>query len=346
MLTQDEKALSFFLTVPQKWRLFWLVNIISISSALGLVGVVYVGHWTAWNNDAESESVLGRLPAWFIFAVNPAAMTFIALCVSRLLQAACDARRSGDRVGKILCKGVSSVATAVRLEPCFYVVLGVWLIVSTLAWWVGYKSKAFPQVVNVSSYTSTSSLESDPFNRHGPEITPNITELVAANLALAAGLVMMAVRSARERARLRRSISGRRQSPSRPHAQDHDDGPARPRQPSRVPALLVGWGLGYWLASMLFILGCSWPNGQWAGAPLAATIVGYILLPLTFFLGVFLVADSNVYGKSAERVLKPIADALGDKTRVLHWAMVVVMRDVTILWMIVISIGVPRLNII
>lgn len=76
------------------------------------------------------------------------------------------------------------------------------------------------------------------------------------------------------------------------------------------------------------------------------TIIGFILLPLTFLLGVFVVADSNVYGTHVERVVKPVADALGDNTRVLHWMMVTVLRDVTILWMIIMYALLPQWNIV
>eukprot|EP00903_Cladosiphon_okamuranus_P020345 g18665.t1 len=341
----DEKAKSFFVTIPQKWRLFWLMNIISISFVLALIGIVYVGDPSAVNEDASSDddSILDYYPAWFVFAVNPAAMTFFSLSASRLLQAVCDTRVSGERAGglwlwKVLTKGISAAGRAVRREPCFYAVLGVWLIVSLVAWTMWWNLEDTPYAVAVPSFGDN--------DDHGPEITTNIIELVAANLALAAGLVVMAVCSARDRARSPISTQGPRRSSRSLNFVEDQGSSTRSKHPSRVPVLLVGWGLGYWLISLLFLLGSSWPNGGWAGAPLLVDIVGYILLPLIFLLGVFVVADSNVYGTHVERVLKPVADGLANDKHVLHWMMVTVLRDVTILWVAFTTIGVPFLNII
>lgn len=103
---------------------------------------------------------------------------------------------------------------------------------------------------------------------------------------------------------------------------NHVNGSTGRQRQSRVPYLLVGGGMGYWLTWLLYLLGCSWHQGCWARAPLAMAIVGSVLLALTFLLGVFSVADSNIHGTGVERVLKPVADSLGDNTRVLHWKMV------------------------
>ena len=41
--SQDEKALKFLSTIPQKWRLFWAIESIGMSFALALVAIVYIG---------------------------------------------------------------------------------------------------------------------------------------------------------------------------------------------------------------------------------------------------------------------------------------------------------------
>eukprot|EP00752_Nemacystus_decipiens_P002630 g2462.t1 len=349
----DEKARSFFVTVPQRWRLFWLMNIISVSFALALIGVVHVAGDSV---DVETEnygSDLEALPAWYVFVVNPAAMVFFSLCTSRLLQAMCDIRAaSGDEargvsLWELLRNGIGAAAKALRLEPCFYAVLGVWLIVSGVGWWKCWSASAgdSPLAVTISSFSSTTPFDDDYYyDRHGPQLTENKVELVAANLALAAGLTMMALRSARDRARSPMSISGPQHS--RRFNRDHGNSSTRRQKTTRVPALLVGWGLGYWMVSLLYLLGASWPQGSWAGAPFVMDIVGYILLPLTFLLGVFVVADSNVYGTGVERVLKPVAAGLADNTRVLHWMMVTVLRDITVVWIGFTSIVVPFLDLV
>lgn len=330
--------------MPQKWRLFWLVNIISVSFSLAIAGIVFVGDASAVNADTDYRSILATYPTYVVFVVNPAAMTFVSFSTSGLLRAVCDTHTNG-RPCKTLRNGVGAAANAVRLEPGFYAVLCVWLVVSLAAWLSIGVLGDFPQAVAVMSFSSSSNRASiDSSDLHGPEITANIIELVTANLALAAGLMMMAVRWARDRAGSPMTVAGPRHPTSRHFTEGHGDDSTRRQQPTRVPALLVGWGLGYWLVSLLYLVGSSWPQGAWSGAHVVVTIVGYILLPLTFLLGVFVVADSNVYGTGVERVLKPVADALANNTRVLHWTMVTVLRDVTILWIVYIIISVPYLN--
>lgn len=343
--------------MAQKWRRFWLTNIFSVSFVLALAGVVLVGDASAVNANTELIPILKYAPKWFAFAVKPAAMKFSSLSASRLRRrCATDTRNAGGekagdtRAWKALRNGGSAAASAVRLEPGFYAVLCAWFAVSLAAWLSLGVLGDFSQAIAVMSFSSSSNRESidDSSDLHGPEVTANIIELVAANLALAAGLAMMAVRLIKDRARSPMTILGPRHPTSRRFTDDHDGtGLTRRQQPTRMPSLLVGWGLGYWLVSLLYLLGSSWPQGAWSGAHVVVDTVGYILLPLTFLLGVFVVADSNMYGTGIGRVLKPVAKALGNNTRVLHWTMVTtVLRDVTILWMIYIFFSVPCLNVL
>lgn len=155
---QDDKALSFFLAVAQKWRLFWMLNIVSISFALALAGIVYVGDATAItdvNEEAADEESLApgdgdratsplytlQLPRpWFVFAMNPAVGIVFSFVTSRLLLALCEARPKRGEPGhdtwfwKYLLRKICAAVKAVKAEPCFYAVLCVWLGVSCIAW--------------------------------------------------------------------------------------------------------------------------------------------------------------------------------------------------------------------
>lgn len=376
--TQDEKALSFFLTVPQKWRLFWLMNMIGICFSLALVGVVHVGDTSAVENrDSAWRFYLGLevIPSYFLFVMNPTATTFLSLCASRLLQAVCDSRTAsadearGVWFWKSLRNWVGAAAKALRLERGLYAVLFVWLVPGVL---IGrFFSSDFPLAVRVSSsssgssYVYTSSGTYEDISSGSYEFIPrNIKTSIhvstysfnffAANLVLITGLVLMAVRLARDRALARVGFDGLPPGTPGPRrsrrvvAEDHGDGSTSRHQRTRVPSLLVGWGLGYWLMSLLYVLGTSWPEGGWARAPLVVKIAAYILLPLSCLLGVFIVADSNFYGSGVERVLKPVADALADDGGVFHWMMLTVLRDVMSYWVIniIIFFYYPGLNIL
>lgn len=91
---------------------------------------------------------------------------FFSFSVSRLLWALCDIRINCDKerdiwLWKVLRNGVSAVFDAVRLEPCFYVVLRVWSAFSATGWYDSVSSSAgglgdFPFAVAGSSYGSLS----------------------------------------------------------------------------------------------------------------------------------------------------------------------------------------------
>lgn len=88
LLTQDEKALNFLLTVPQNWRLLWAIEYIGDSLALAVVAIIYIGDFSPL-----SEGNNGGLLNWpnsFVCMVNPAAATVASVLVSSTLQTFCD----------------------------------------------------------------------------------------------------------------------------------------------------------------------------------------------------------------------------------------------------------------
>ncbi|CAN0192289.1 unnamed protein product, partial [Ectocarpus sp. 12 AP-2014] len=198
----DEKALSFFVTVPQEWRLFWLMNILSLSLTLALAGVVYLG-----NSDVLAEYYWNsKIPVWFFLAVSPAVLMFLAFTLSRLLGALCEARDNDGGAGremwlrKVVRKGIGGAINAVRNEPCFYAVLCVWFCVAVST--ATFDPEDSPDFSWTLSYFAVYGEDGEV------EIADSIREVVAANFSLAAGLVMLMFRKWQDRAWATRSVPG------------------------------------------------------------------------------------------------------------------------------------------
>lgn len=71
---------------------------------------------------------------------------------------------------------------------------------------------------------------------------------------------------------------------------------------SRLPSLLIGWGLGYWVTSVLFLLHAAWLRTQWNDAPTPLTYLGHVLTPIFTLADMFVIADTNILGTRAENI--------------------------------------------
>lgn len=101
---------------------------------------------------------------------------------------------------------------------------------------------------------------------------------------------------------------------------------------SRVPSILVGWCIGYWVSSLLAVFAGSWRGGEWNNAPVIVTVTAYVVVPCFYVAGIFMVADSNFLGPVVAAFVKPAVDTLKSSGRVEHWIMVTVFRDTLISW--------------
>jgi len=256
---QDEKALSFFGTIPQEWRLFWLVNMVGLSFVLALAGVFFVGNPDALNNDWLLEGGPGvSLSASFMLVMNPAVTMMLSFWVSRVLRVLCDARDNEDEAGrklwlwKVMRKSTSGAINAARVEPLFYMVLFVWFWPTVTILGLPYLFGFSQRLVDVDSID------------YSYDLFVNYNSVIIPNFALAVGLAMLMFRSWRARMRAR-SIPGPQPSLLRRagsvqtargqhHPADHIDDATRHPRVSRVPQLLVGWGLGCWLSSVCTFL--------------------------------------------------------------------------------------------
>ena len=351
-LAQDEKALSFFVTVPQEWRLFWLINLASLSYVLALAGIFFLGNPSALSSSDDDYdddfNDLDYISAIFVLGVNPAVTTFLSFTLSRLLRALCETRDTEGDAGRKVClrkvvwKGAISAVDAVKSEPWFYVVLSLWFSVPVTGLAIAWQDSNYTEDL----YFFWTPPYFDALDDDDPVVMAREkTELIAANVSLAAGLLVLVFRSWRDRAGAAVSVPGPQPSfrrgaeptqtgPGNHYRADPSDDPTSQQRRSRVPSLLVGWGLGYWLGSFLLFLGIALEEGDWSSPRIVAIIVGYVVLPSTFLLGVLLVADSNVFGNGLKRVLRPAADAVQNEAGVSHWMMVTVLRDLTSLWLV------------
>ena len=317
-----------------------------ISFALALVGVIYVGNIAdLFDHDADisqfdksapySDILLGEVPSWFVCIVNPGAMTLCSFFLSNALRSFSEACSRACKHANVLTFGILSamfksglkkaakiVRELVETEPFFHALLGLWLVEGIVSWWALVQAYGFALAVSFVS--------AEDGGHDSLEATEHTVAFFFANAALAAGLAMKAVCVCLPKHEQLTAIP----EPLRSSGGSRRGGRCCGRfRDSRVPSLLVGWGIGYWITSLLYILGGSWDEGGWDGAPLAVSIVGYVVIPLFFLASIFMMADTNFLGDAFGEAIKPALDTLRNKRGVGYWVLVTVLRDVLLLWM-------------
>lgn len=337
---QDEKALKFLRNVPQAWRLFWAIQSIGISFTMALIAISYIG--------ADSPLLQGRsailaaFPSWLVWAVNPVAATVSSLILSSILQGvsemwseACESVDEEStfclRVKRAIVGVLSRTKSALERfieEPCFYAILTMWTAQSVRNWF-GYNSH------QGSTLAFTFGSMNPPREGSTPALTDDKLTLKFSNAVIAVGLAVKAITAFH-----RQNDEGARRSSPRARASSPDlkNGPRQiwgKLTGSRVPSLLVGWGLGYWVLSLLFVLACSWHGGGcgWSDAPIVVTYIGYVAIPSLMLAGIVSVADVNFLGSRFGVLVQPAVDILTDRRGVAYWVMATVLRDVLLTWM-------------
>lgn len=320
--------------------MFWAIELVSISFCLALAGVVYAGEASAlFSVDFFDWSVFDLLESgsWFHWWVNPAAVTLFAFLCSHFLQP-CLSRS---------CREPGSVRVHVRKGAGFYVLWLLWFALGLAFWFYFYfppfgeeicsscfSTLPIPSAVTVDfsttetiNGTSSSSIWGVPSDV-SLMLTCNFPALVVSNTALLVGLAVFAVRFTKKRRN--RSIN---------------DDVSGVTPVSSVPSLLVGWGLGYWVGSLLNTLMWFWPGSILKGS-LVENIFSLVATPVFPLVGVFMIADADFLGNRFERFIKPVAVALKNSDGVLYWTAMTVLRDTVFLWGIVMvfSVG-PALGL-
>lgn len=303
--------------------------------------MIYVGNFedlfdadadiSGFETDAPYSDILeGEVPSWFVCIVNPGAVTLFSFFLSNALRAFSEACSRACKNASVLtftilkkmCTlGVRKAATTMRelvgREPCFHALLGLWAVEGIVSWWVLVREYGFALAI---SYVSTTG--------EGLEKTEHEVAFIFANVALAVGLALKAIGFCLPKHEQLTAIP----EPLRPPGGSRGRGSCGSIRDSRVSSLLVGWGFGYWITSVLYLLGGSWDEGGWDGAPFVVTIVGYVVIPLVFLASIFMMADANFLGDAFGAAIKPVLDVLRNRRGVWYWVLVTVLRDVLLLW--------------
>lgn len=84
---QDEKLMLFLRRLPDDWRLFWLLEAMSISFWLALVGIIYLGKLESVSPALGNEdfTVGDVLHPYFVWVFTPGTLTMLALVLNDLM---------------------------------------------------------------------------------------------------------------------------------------------------------------------------------------------------------------------------------------------------------------------
>ncbi|MEP2262558.1 MAG: hypothetical protein ABJI00_14160 [Paracoccaceae bacterium] len=318
-------------TVPKKWRVFLAIESAGISFALALVAVYYFGDASPLLEG--NNGILKTFPTWFFWVVNPVAVTLFSVVLSFTIQALCEL--FSDEYEKVdepkLSVVVSSaymVIVAVtkrakerlRREPCFHLALIVWLAYALAMWTTTVeRDNELPVVVYFDPAT--------PGRKHTRlKLTDNRLALFYSNCLLVIGLAVKVLAAWIPRRQRVGSTTGPRSSLK--------GGEPMEGRGSHAHSLLVGSGIGYWVASLLYVLGCSWHGGGcgWNDAPIAVTVISYVVVPVLCVSSIFIVADRNIFGTRLGTFIKPFVDTIQDRRTIAFWITMTVLRDMVDVW--------------
>lgn len=355
------------------------------------MGIVYVGDSTipldpveetaavvtATNTTAntdDQETVFDLVPAWFVCAVNPGAVTLLSFYLSiavlmfaRALSKAAETARQ-KKAGKTwrefdkMCRkgvkdGLDSANKVIRKSPYLCAVLCVWLAHGVVSWSLLLGGSWGSTIRGCRRESAPVDSDSEQDHSDSDDIDDNIDDddktdiddddktvfYVALTMSIVALIVGVSMRGFPSR-------MGNYRQPttvSEPmHLDQMGNLPSRRTcvclEDSYIPSLLIGWGVGY-LASTL-LLGGSLYTIWWDGAPLALTLIGYLVLPFCFVAVVFMMADDDFLGPRWEPLIKRTSGTLEDKRGVCYWILATAVRDILLIWVIMWAFLVPCLN--
>ena len=321
---------------------------------LALVGLIYVGDSSGTVD--VGDNVLESVPGWFICAVNPGAVTVCCFYLSAAVHAFAEAcgEFDGDTgvpkwrkiFAMVIVRSynvIAKVKDSLRRKPGLCVIVCLWLAHGAVSWW--FLVLDFGDIFLMCGDEDEASIAATIGGCANSQALATNSQalyvaLVVSNVALATGFVMKTVRACMMR-------QGRPTIVDAPvHSSEIVD--SVPRRScdksgcSVLSSLLVGWGVGYWITSVL--MGDSAYSEGWDCIPFAVEVVGYITIPWFFFAVIFLMADANFLGTKFESFINHTARILRDKRGVWFWILATVIRDVLSIWVYMWVVLVPCLN--
>lgn len=220
---------------------------------------------------------------------------------------------------------VRRVYDSFRVQPFYYVAQGIWLAQNVPNWIYLQGRHGFPFAVD--SYPDYTPGSQDP--RFA--ITEKKVVLVSMISVLAVGVALKALVTLTMKRSLGTTFPGPRRS-----SETSEQGKGwRICVESRVPSVLVGWGIGYWVTTFLAMLVCAWHKSEceWQNPPITVKIISYVIFPFFLSAGLLMVIDSHLLGTRFAAFVKPAVDILTNRGRVEYWVMATIYRDFVLLWM-------------
>ena len=329
MFLQDAKAYAFLITVKKGQRLVWAIFAVWISFVLAVVAVVYVG---------DSSEALDVLPSWFYLAVSPAATALCSFVLGNALHnflESCSEASGGvhevtvrfvvSRGCTRFCEVIKGAKERFGDDRCFYAVRSLWLAQGIISWSILFWAFGLPVAFDVPPFQFDEGEDFDKIT-----LTQNLGMLMFSVVVLVTGLVLKSCgclfrRNERSAVLLDEPSSSDRAAVGQGCGSCAD---------ARISSMLVGWGVGYWVTSLLYVLGGAWHGGGWTDAPVGVTIAGYVIVPCFLVMGILMTTETNLMGEKLEAIFRPVIVALNDKRKAWYWVMATVFRDFFLLWVI------------
>lgn len=343
LLTQDEKALKFFSTISPNWRVFWAMEFIGISFSLAQIAMFSFGDSFPLLTVEGDDALVSGLPLWVVWVLNPTVVTICSHIFSASLHKRFESCSAALGTADLLtfssavtraCSGLLASlqrkTQAIRREPVFVVVLGVWLA-------LGVYSVVSPpnNISSIAFYSCLISVDYKTGSRHSIRYCISEIEstfLYIINVMLVAGFVVNI---------LGRYCSRPVRISALPHPCRSSDVveeiniPGSCATESRLPSLLVGLGIGYWVVSLLLVLASYGHDVPTYEPPTPKSVVGFVCLLWFALVSIFMVADTNVFGVMFAAFVKPAVDILLNRRGIVYWVMMAVLRDALFLWVLV-----------
>lgn len=295
-LCQDAQVMLFLHGIPQRWRLFSLLEIMGISFWLALITIVHIGDTNA-TVPYLTDTTMGVheivLP-FYAFAFTPGTLTMVAFLINFLVTSI-PVPTDSDGVPRVRLTHSIGMASRLIVSGIYAFVVDDLIFALALLAWVAFGS-ALAAVVSLNIL-----LRDEIPGRFILELVC----VVAACFVVGSLFILHRKFGARET----------------PNGSPNESSPTSiAASLPRWSVLFVGWGFGSVISGFLMISTRTEP---------VVTLVGAIPI---FLSGIFLFAEPEILGPTIGGFLKPAAAMLGDSRSVLHWSLASSLHFLMVSW--------------